>query len=91
MTKPPHSHTLNRDITLAELLQALKRLQRNKAAGLDGMKVKFILDAGELLHMPLLIAYNCFLVKGFLKPFPLGWSMRSLKGEIPPKLTITRG
>jgi hypothetical protein len=80
VTKPPHSHTLNRDITLAELLQTLKRLQRNKAAGLDGMKVKFILDAGELLHM-----------KGFLKPFPLGWSMRSLKGEIPPKLTITRG
>jgi len=45
----------------------LKKLQRNKAAGLDGMKVKFILDAGELLHMPLLTTFNCFLVEGFLE------------------------
>jgi len=29
------------------------------------MKAKFILDAGKLLHMPLLIAFNCFLVEGF--------------------------
>jgi hypothetical protein len=29
------------------------------------MKVEFILDAGELLHMPLLITFNCFLVEGF--------------------------
>ncbi len=61
----PPNHTLNTDITLAELLQALKKLQRNKAVGLDGMKAKFILDAGKLLHMPLLIAFNCFLVEGF--------------------------
>jgi hypothetical protein len=45
----------------------LKKLQRNKAVGLDGMKAEFILDAGELLHMPLLIAFNCFLAKGFPK------------------------
>jgi hypothetical protein len=29
------------------------------------MKVKFILDVGELLHIPLLITFNCFLTKGF--------------------------
>jgi len=29
------------------------------------MKAEFILDAGELLHMPLLIMFNCFLAKGF--------------------------
>ncbi len=29
------------------------------------MKVEFILDAGELLHMPLLITFNCFLAEGF--------------------------
>jgi hypothetical protein len=52
---------MNTDITLTELLHALKNLQRNKAAGLDGMKVEFILDAGELLHMPLLTTFNCFL------------------------------
>jgi hypothetical protein len=67
VTKPPLSHTLNTDITLAELLQALKKLQKNKAAGLDGMKAKFILDARELLHMPLLITFNCFLEEGFPK------------------------
>ncbi len=43
----------------------LKKLQRKKATSLDGMKAEFILDAGELLHMPLLIAFNCFLAKGF--------------------------
>jgi hypothetical protein len=52
--EPLPSHTLNTYITLVELLQALKKLQRNKAASLDGMKVEFILDARELLHMPLL-------------------------------------
>jgi len=45
----------------------LKKLQRNKATGLDGMKAKFILDARELLHMPLLTAFNCFLAEGFLE------------------------
>jgi hypothetical protein len=61
VTEPPPSHTLNIDITLVELFQVLKKLQRNKAVGLDGMKVKFILDVGELLHMPLLTTFNCFL------------------------------
>ncbi len=65
MTVTPPSHTLNTNITLIELLQALKKLQRNKAIGLDGMKVEFILDTRELLHMPLLIAFNCFLAEGF--------------------------
>jgi len=65
VTKPPPSHTLNTDITLVELLQALKKLQRSKVAGLDGMKVEFILDVKELLHMPLLTTFNYFLGKGF--------------------------
>jgi hypothetical protein len=43
----------------------LKKIQRNKVAGLDGMKVEFILDVGELLHMPLLIVFNYFLEEGF--------------------------
>jgi len=34
---------------------------------LDGTKAKFILDVGELLHMPLLIVFNYFLAKGFLE------------------------
>jgi hypothetical protein len=50
----------------------LKKLQKNKAAGLDGMKAKFILDAGELLHMPLLTTFNCFLIEGFLEALSTG-------------------
>ncbi len=65
VTVLPPSHTLNIDITLIELFQVLKKLQKNKAASMDGMKVEFILDAGELLHMPLLTAFNCFLAEGF--------------------------
>ncbi len=67
VTKPPPSHTLNANITFAKLLEVLKKLQKNKVAGLDGMKAKFILDVGELLHMPLLTVFNCFLAKGFPK------------------------
>jgi len=72
VTESPPSHTLNTDITLAELLQALKKLQRNKAVDLDGMKAEFILDVGESLHMPLLTAFNCFFAKGFLEALSTG-------------------
>jgi hypothetical protein len=65
VTEPPPSHTLNINITLAELFRALKKLQKNKAVSLDGMKTKFTLDAGELLHMRLLITFNYFLGDGF--------------------------
>jgi len=63
---------LNTYITLVELFQALKKLQRNKAVSLDGMKAKFILDVGELLHMPLLIVFNCFIAKGFPEALSTG-------------------
>ncbi len=69
----------------------LKKLQRNKAIGLDGMKVEFILDAGELLHMPLLIAFNCFLVEGFPEALSIGVVHVLLKGAMPSNLTIIGG
>jgi len=72
VTESPPSHTLNADITLAELFQVLKNLQRNKATGLDGMKAKFILDVGKLLHMPLLTTFNCFMAEGFPKALSIG-------------------
>ncbi len=65
MTESPPRHTLNANITLVELLKALKKLQKNKAASLDRMKAEFILDAGELLHMPLLTTFDYFLAEGF--------------------------
>jgi hypothetical protein len=91
MTKPPPSHTLNTYITLVELLQALKKLQRNKAAGLDGMKAEFILDAGELLHMPLLTTFNCFLMEGFPKALSIGVVHALFKGGNASKFDNYRG
>jgi hypothetical protein len=43
----------------------LKKLQRKKATGLDGMKAEFILDVGKLLDMSVLTTFNCFLEEGF--------------------------
>ncbi len=47
---------------------------------MDGMKAEFILDAEELLHMPLLTTFNSFLVKGFLKALSTGVVHALFKG-----------
>jgi hypothetical protein len=91
VTEPPPSHTLNIDITLVELLQVLKKLQRNKATGLDGMKDEFILDVRELLHMPLLIMFNYFLVEGFLKALSTRVVHALFKGGDASKFDNYRG
>ncbi len=91
MTESPPSHTLNVDITLAELLHALKKLHRNKAAGLDGMKAEFILDAKELLHMPLLTMFNCFLAEGFPEALSTGVVHVLFKGGDASKFDNYRG
>jgi hypothetical protein len=36
------------------------------------MKVEFILDAGQLLDMPLLTTFNCFLAEGCPKALSTG-------------------
>ncbi len=91
MTEFPPNHTLNADITLVELLQALKKLQNNKATDLDGMKVEFILDAGELLHMPLLTVFNCFLAEGFLEALSTQVVHAIFKGGDASKFNNYRG
>jgi len=91
VTKPQPNHTLNANITFFDLLQMLKKLQRNKATGLDGMKVKFILDGGELLHMSLLATFNCFLAKGFPKTLSTKEVHTLFKGVMPLNLTTTWG
>ena len=60
---------LNADITREEVSAALKRLQRNKAAGVDGIKAEFILDALEMLLDPLVITFNQALEHGV----PAAW------------------
>jgi hypothetical protein len=44
------------------------------------MKAEFILDVKELLHMPLLIVFNYFLIEGFQEAFSTGVVHAFLKG-----------
>ncbi len=89
--EPSPSHILNTDITLTKLLQALKKLQRNKAAGLDGMKVVFILDAGKLLHIPLLTTFDYFLEEGFPEALSTGMVHALFNGGNAPNSTTIGG
>ncbi len=58
-------NTLNCDITLDEIAQVMRKLKRNKFAGLDGIKAQFLLDAGNMLHVPLQIVFNKLLQQGY--------------------------
>jgi hypothetical protein len=64
--------TLNCDITLDEIAQAMKRLKRNKSAGLDGIKAEFLLNAGDMLHVPLQIVFNKLLQQGYFASLSTG-------------------
>jgi hypothetical protein len=55
------------------------------------MKVEFILDAGELLHMPLLITFNFFMVEGFPKALSTGVVHTFFKGGDAFKFDNYRG
>jgi hypothetical protein len=69
----------------------LKKLQRNKAAGLDGMKIEFIFNVRELLHMPLLTAFNNLLMEGFPKVLSIGVVHTFFKGGDAFKFDNYRG
>jgi hypothetical protein len=69
----------------------LKKLQRNKATGLDGMKIEFIMDVRELLHMPLLTTFNCFLAEGFPKALSTGVVHTLFKGGDASEFDNYRG
>jgi len=55
------------------------------------MKAEFILDAGELLHMPLLITFNYFLAEGFLEALSIGVVHALFKGGDASKFDNYRG
>jgi hypothetical protein len=55
------------------------------------MKAKFILDVGELLHMPLLTTFNCFLEKGFLEALSTGMVHALFKGGDASKFDNYKG
>jgi len=57
--------TLNYDITLDEIAQVMGKFKRNKSVGLDGIKAEFLLDVGDMLHVPLQIVFNKLLQQGY--------------------------
>ena len=60
----PSSDQLNADNMHEEVEAALKRLKQNRAAAVDGIKAEFILDAADLLIMPLVLTFNHILDRG---------------------------
>ncbi len=44
----------------------MRRLKRNKSIGSDGIKAEFLLDASDMLHVPLQIVFNQLLQQGYL-------------------------
>lgn len=67
---------LNAPITTDDVQAAFKRLKRHKAAGLDGIKAEYLLDATDLLLQPLTCTFNQMLQHGV----PESWC----KGVIHP-------
>ena len=55
---------LNADITYQDVEAALKRLKRHKAAGVDGIKAEFILEASAVLMTLLVRTFNQVLTQG---------------------------
>jgi hypothetical protein len=55
------------------------------------MKTKFILDAGESLHMPLLTTFNCFLAERFPKALSTGTTHMFFKRGDASKFDNYRG
>jgi len=55
------------------------------------MKVEFILDAGELLHMLVLITFNCFLAEGFPEGLSTGVVHALFKGGDASEFDNYRG
>ncbi len=63
---------LNADITLDEIAAVVKRLKRNKAAGIDGIKAEFILDAYTILAPHLQRVFNAMLHNHFPPELAVG-------------------
>ncbi len=57
--------TLSQDIQLCEIVDAIKRLKRGKATGLNGVKAKFVIDGFDALLHILQTLFNKLLSEGF--------------------------
>ena len=61
---PGESTELNECVTSEEVTAAFKRLKRHKAAGIDGIKAEFLLDAEDILTEPLAKTFSQMLSTG---------------------------
>ncbi len=59
----------------------MRKLKRNKFAGLDGIKAEFLLDAGDMLHVPLQIVFNKLLQQGYSTSLSTGVIHALHKGD----------
>ena len=53
-----HDHQLHAPISEAEVTLACKRSKRHMAAGIDGIRAEYMLDAEDLLVAPLCMTFN---------------------------------
>jgi hypothetical protein len=63
---------LSQDIQLCEIADAIKRLKRGKAAGLNGVKVEFVIDGCDALLRILQTLFNKLLSEGFCSSLVVG-------------------
>jgi hypothetical protein len=83
-------YTLSQDIQLCEIVDAIKRLKRGKATGLDGVKVEFVIDGCDALLRILQTLFNKLLSKGFCSSFVVGVIHALFKSGMPHPLTTTK-
>ncbi len=65
-------YTLNQDIQLCEIADAIKRLKRGKATGLNGVKAEFVIDGCDALLRILQTLFNKVLNEGFYSSLAVG-------------------
>jgi len=65
-------YTLSQDIQLCEIADAVKRLKRGKAAGLDGMKSEFVINGCDALLRILQTLFNKLLSERFCSSLAMG-------------------
>jgi len=69
----------------------MRRLKRNKSIGLDGIKVEFLLDVGDMLHVPLQIMFNKLLQQGYSAGLSIGVIHALHKGGDALQFEIYKG
>ena len=78
-----HDHQLHAQFSGAEVTLAFKRSKRHKAAGIDGIRAEYMLDAEDLLVAPLCMTFNQLLHVGVPEHWCMGVIHPTFKGGDP--------